>query len=179
MPRQYLPWHTFVVGKYYDCKTFTAQTSVGYLVKRCATQMIDLAERTFAAHGVNFTQWLVLMRLRTEAPMSVGELARGLGHDQGALTRVIDALDQAGLVERRRSRTDRRAIELRLTGAGRRSVEAQLPLVVDKLNELLDVFSNRELDTLIALLQRLLQRLGEFDPPARTGLRTAGVAAAG
>lgn len=155
------------MGNYYDCGTFKAQNSVGYLIKRCTTRLIDLAERTFSAHGVNFTQWLVLMRLRAQAPMSVGELARELAHDQGALTRVIDTLHKAGLVERRRSKTDRRAIELRLTEEGLRSVEAQLPLVVDKLNDLLDVFSAHELDTLIALLQRLLQRLDEFESPER------------
>ena len=162
-----MPWHAFAVANYYDCQSFTAQKSVGYLVKRCSAQIVELAERTFAAHGVNFTQWLVLMKLRSQAPMSVGELARELGHDQGALTRVIDTLHKAELVERRRSQTDRRAIELRLTADGLRTVEAQLPLVVDKLNELLGVFTTDELDTLISLLQRLLDRLNTFNPTIR------------
>ena len=130
--------------------------------------MTDFAERTFSERDVPFTQWLTLMKLRTESPMSASELARSLGHNQGALTRVLDALEATGMVERRRSTSDRRSVELRLTAEGSRYVEAQLPIAIDALNHVLDVFSPSEVETMIDLLSRLLARLN--------GLKTQGTA---
>lgn len=147
------------MSNYYHSKSFVAERSLGYLVKRCSVMMTDFAERAFAEHGVPFTQWLTLMKLRKEAPIAVGELACALGHDQGALTRVVDALVQAGLVERRRSAADRRSVELRLTDSGHAYVEDQLPIAINALNHVLEPFSHEEVDNLLELLGRLLQRL--------------------
>lgn len=161
-----MPWHNLPMSGYYRPKSFVAERSLGYLVKRCAVMMTDLAERAFAEHGVPFTQWLTLMKLRKEAPISVGELACALGHDQGALTRVVDALVKAGMVERQRSAADRRSVELRLTDSGQTYVEDQLPIAVDALNHVLESFSHEEVDSMLDLLARLLQRLTEVKADA-------------
>lgn len=158
---------------YYDASSFRPERSIGYLVKRCTVMMTDLAEHAFKEHGVPFTQWLTLMKLRTAAPMSVGELARSLGHDQGALTRVVDALVASGMVDRRRSATDRRSVELRLTADGKHYVEAQLPIAVDALNHVLEAFTSEEVDTMIDLLGRLLNRLDAVKAEQTGGDRSA------
>lgn len=161
-----MPWHNLPMSGYYHSKSFVAERSLGYLVKRCGVLMTDLAECAFAEHGVPFTQWLTLMKLRQEAPISVGDLACALGHDQGALTRVVDALVKAGMVDRRRSAADRRSVELRLTESGQTYVEDQLPIAIDALNHVLETFSHAEVDSLLDLLGRLLQRLTDVKTDA-------------
>lgn len=155
-------WHNLPMSGYYHPKTFIADRSLGYLVKRCSVLMMDLAERAFAEHGVPFTQWLTLVKLHNHEPISVGRLAEELGHDQGALTRVVDALVKAGMVDRRRSTTDRRRVELKLTDSGRGYIDEQLPIALDAINRVLETFSREETDQLVDLLTRLLQRLTEF-----------------
>jgi DNA-binding MarR family transcriptional regulator len=111
---------------------------------------------------LSFTQWVTLMSLRNKGPrLSATHLSREVGHDMGALTRVIDGLEKSGHVRRERSLEDRRAVQISLTDKGLRDAEAQLGIIVDLQNKLLEPFSKSEADTLVLLLQRLHQTLLE------------------
>jgi DNA-binding MarR family transcriptional regulator len=165
---------------YYTADNFEAMNSLGYLVKRCAGLMMVLAENAFESQTLSFTQWIVLMKLLShQSHMSATELSKETGHDMGALTRVVDILENAGLVKRERSVHDRRAVEIALTAAGRREVEGTKCTVIELLNELLEPFSRDEVHTMIGLLQRLLARLQYYSDLPPDELRAAQAEAAG
>lgn len=153
---------------YYNAENFVSRNSLGYLVKRCAGMLMILAESKFDSEPLSFTHWVVLMNLLGhESHMSATALSKETGHDMGALTRVVDSLEQSGLVRRERSQHDRRTVEITLTAAGRRQVESTRCVVMDMTNEMLSVFSHDEVHTLITLLQRLFTRLQHYSdmPP--------------
>jgi DNA-binding PadR family transcriptional regulator len=81
------------------------------------------------------------------------------------LTRVIDQLQERGLLERVRRGHDRRKVELQLTEEGRKTVEILIPLVVDKLNLALAEFSREEAAELKRLLLKLNTRLAMMLDP--------------
>jgi len=148
---------------YYKAENFEPGKSLGYLIKRCGTLMTGLAADVFVSQPLSFTQWTVLMRLhKNSTHLSATELGEGLGHDLGALTRVVDSLERAGFVERERGRRDRRTVEIALTPEGLRQVESSTHLVVGLLNNLLEPFSRNEFESLITQLERLLARLQEY-----------------
>jgi len=147
---------------YYKVETLEPMKSIGFLIKRCGVMMSQLAERRFESQQISFTQWLVLIRLRFHDHMSATRLSEEMGHDMGALTRVVDTLERAGLVRRERSQQDRRAVEIAITAEGRRTVEACMGFIVGLMNELVEPYSKEELDTLIHQLQRLMLRLQEY-----------------
>ncbi|HMD58619.1 MAG TPA: MarR family transcriptional regulator [Steroidobacteraceae bacterium] len=145
---------------YYTLDTLQASNSVGFLMKRCGVLMSQLAEQRFAALSISFTQWLALHWLATQQRrVSATRLSEELGHDMGALTRVVDQLERLGFVRRERSRRDRRAVEIAITPAGRRQARSAKRVLLELLNQLVAPFSEREIDTLIVLLQRLMQHL--------------------
>src|ERR1700722_9893893 len=144
---------------FYTLESLEPENSVGFLVKRCGIVMTQLAERRFEAHKISFTQWMVLMWLTPRLHASPTELSAHLGHDMGALTRMVDELERDGMVRRDRSRQDRRAVEIAVTPEGRRVAYAGKQLMVDVLNELVAPYSKAEADALISLLQHLLSRL--------------------
>lgn len=144
---------------YYTPDSLQANNSVGFLIKRCGIVMTQIAERRFQSQPISFTEWLVLIWLTTRPHASPTELSTHIGHDMGALTRVVDELERAGLVRRDRSDHDRRAVEIAITPEGRRVALAGKRLMLESLNELLGPFSKAEVDTLISLLQRLLLRM--------------------
>jgi len=74
---------------------------------------------------------------------------------------VVDELERRGLVRRERSRSDRRAVEIAVTSAGRRQAESAKRAIVELLNELVEPYSDAEIATLIRLLQSMLARLQE------------------
>jgi DNA-binding MarR family transcriptional regulator len=145
--------------QYYRADSFRASESIGYLMKRVKNLMTDIIEAAFERHGFNFTHWIVLMYLRDGLGNTTAGICREMHHDSGALTRVVDQLEQRGLINRQRSREDRRVVELELTRSGRETVEQLIPVVVDHLNGALDALSYDEIDQLKHLLQRVLTRL--------------------
>ena len=105
---------------YYTLESLEANNSVGFLIKRCGIVMTQIAERRFESQPISFTQWMVLMWLTQRPQASPTELSAHLGHDMGALTRVVDELEREGMVRRDRSQRDRRAVEIAITPEGRR-----------------------------------------------------------
>ncbi len=105
---------------YYTLESLEANNSVGFLIKRCGIVMTQIAERRFESQQISFTQWMVLIWLTKRPQASPTELSAHLGHDMGALTRVVDELEREGMVRRDRSQHDRRAVEIAITPEGRR-----------------------------------------------------------
>jgi len=154
----------------YDVATYTAQTSIGYLVKRAHSLTLDIMEPVFAAHGFSFIQYVILSWLRDDIAVNPRDICAQYRHDSGALTRVIDQLAERGLLERMRRDRDRRKVELQLTPAGRDAIERLVPLVVDKLNEALRDFTETEALELRRLLVKLNSSLQGIVEPADSTL---------
>ena len=78
------------------------------------------ANKRAAVLGATKAQWRVLARLsRTGDGVRQIELADALDVEPITLCRMIDRLEEAGLVERRRDGADRRAWRIHLTAGGR------------------------------------------------------------
>jgi DNA-binding MarR family transcriptional regulator len=154
---------------YYTLETLAPGKSVGFLIKRCGVLMQQHAEARFAQLPITFTQWMVLATLLRAEWVSASQLSAELGHDMGALTRVVDGLERRGFVRRERSVRDRRSVEIAITPAGRKQAQTGKGLLVDLLNELIAPLAVKEVDELIGLLQRLMLHLQE-SAEARTVL---------
>jgi DNA-binding MarR family transcriptional regulator len=141
--------------QHYHASTYKAQIGVGYLVKRAHSLMLDILEPVIEQRGFSFIQYVVLTSLRDGIAVNPKAICVQYRHDSGALTRVIDQLAERGLLERVRRDRDRRKVELQLTPAGRETIESLVPLVVDKLNEVLGDFDGAEFQELLRLLMKL------------------------
>jgi DNA-binding MarR family transcriptional regulator len=129
---------------------------VGYLIKRCGILMTQIAEERFETQPISFTQWVILIQLANHPHQSPTEISSHIGYDMGALTRIVDDLQEKKLVHRERSEKDRRAVQIALTPEGRRLAFSAKTAVLDLANELVEPYSKAETDMLISLLQRLL-----------------------
>jgi DNA-binding MarR family transcriptional regulator len=158
-----------VSKQHYQLSTYRAQNSIGYLVKRAHSLMLDVMEPLLEERGFSFVQYVILAWLRDGIAVNPKEICAQYRHDSGAMTRVIDQLAERGLLERIRRDRDRRKVELQLTPAGREAVEGLIPLVVEKLNLALADFSSEEVQELLRLLIKLnttLQSGAERSPAA-------------
>jgi DNA-binding MarR family transcriptional regulator len=145
---------------FYRAGQYGMKNSVGYLVRRSANLILPQFEAMFAEDELTFSQWTVLMALREWQATTSTEIARNICHDAGSLTRMLDQLEQRGLVTRLRSDTDRRVVMLTLTPRGTELVESLMPKVVGFWNGLLGDFNHAEVKTLIKLLTRLVAAAG-------------------
>jgi DNA-binding MarR family transcriptional regulator len=145
--------------QHYRAEDYQARSSVGYLLKRAHLLLVDQLELALAGDDITATQWIVLMHLRDGLAINASDLCAQLRHDSGALTRLIDQLEARALVQRERSREDRREVQLRLTEAGRQTIAALIPKVVERLNFSLRDFSGAETAALTRLLTKLIASL--------------------
>jgi DNA-binding MarR family transcriptional regulator len=143
--------------QHYLPDTYRSRDSVGYLVRRLYTLMLARFESALAQADFTLTQWIVLIQVHEGVARTASDIAHDLGHDTGALTRVVDQLEARGFLQRRRSAQDRRQVELRLTPAGHAIVKKLLPLVVDQTNQALTPLTREE----FGQMQRMLVRLVE------------------
>jgi DNA-binding MarR family transcriptional regulator len=153
--------------QHYHAATYTAKSSVGYLIKRAHAMLMDVLDNLFADRGFSFIHYAILTYVRDGIAVNPKDICVQYRHDSGALTRVIDQLEERGLLERVRRGADRRKVELQLTDEGRKTVESLIPLVVDKLNLALGDFSREEVAEFKRLLVKLNTRLTTtLDPKA-------------
>jgi DNA-binding MarR family transcriptional regulator len=141
-----------VAKQHYQAQTYKAQSSVGYLVKRSHSLCLDALEPVLKEHGFTFLQYQILTWLRDGIILNPSDICTQYRHNSGALTRVIDQLEEKGFIERLRRDRDRRKVELQLTDAGRKVIGSLIPLVVEQLNLALEDFSSDELGQLTRLL---------------------------
>jgi DNA-binding MarR family transcriptional regulator len=163
--------------QYYHPQTYLSRDSVGYLVRRLYTLLLARFEGALAQADFTLTQWIVLIQVRDGLARTASDIANDLGHDSGALTRVVDQLERRGYLQRSRSRKDRRVVELKLTPAGKAIIEELLPLVVDHTNAALAPLSKSEFVQLRSYLVRLLDHAqdGNVLPAARAAGKRAPV----
>ncbi|SHG37063.1 MarR family transcriptional regulator, transcriptional regulator for hemolysin [Streptoalloteichus hindustanus] len=112
-------------------------------------------DRVLSGHGVTFAGFLVLRGLAA-GPVGNGELAARLEIEAPTLTRQVNRLVRAGLVERSVPDGDRRAVRLSLSERGRRLLADVERAVAEGDAELAAPLDADELAT----LRRLLGRLG-------------------
>jgi DNA-binding MarR family transcriptional regulator len=79
------------------------------------------------------------------------------------MTKRLDRMEAAGLIERRPDPHDRRGTLVRLTRRGKRVIDAAVETHVENERRLLDPLSAQERRTLDALLRTLLIRLEQGD----------------
>ena len=90
-----------------------------------AVFLLARAQRAYAAallrrHGLHPGQELLLLQLFEQDGQTQGALLDAVGLDHSTVSRSLTRMEAAGLVRRRVSDTDRRAMVVSLTPAGRR-----------------------------------------------------------
>jgi len=106
-----------------------------------------LAEANAARLGVNLTDYECLDLIGL-GRVTAGDLARLTGLTSGAVTGVIDRLEQAGLARRERDPADRRKVYVRMTAAARRHAAA-FAAFGDAIDRLTDNYSEAEIALLV------------------------------
>ncbi|BCI51962.1 putative transcriptional regulator, MarR family protein [Mycolicibacterium litorale] len=82
--------------------------------------------------NLTYPQYLVLVVLWEEGPVTVGRLGQRLQLDSGTLSPLLKRLEANGIVVRRRSRADERQVEVELTDAGR-ALEERAQCIPERL----------------------------------------------
>src|ERR1700722_20025321 len=94
------------------------------LIARAARQYRRSVDRRLQPFGLTEATWLPLIHIaRARQPMRQKDLAASLVLDGSSVVRLLDALEAAGLIERREESADRRAKIITVTDRGLSVIE--------------------------------------------------------
>jgi DNA-binding MarR family transcriptional regulator len=131
--------------------------SVGYLLGRARASLLAGLDAGLAPFGLNAMQYAVLKHLADDSARTAADLCRLMYYDTGSMTRILDRLEEKGLLRRERCREDRRVVFLRVAAAGR----AQLPRLratgTRVLEDHLAGFDAAEVESLKSYLGRMIE----------------------
>jgi DNA-binding MarR family transcriptional regulator len=132
----------------------------------------------FAEHlheiGVSARAFGVLANLDVAGSRTQQELADALGIHRNNMVALIDDLEASGWVKRHRSKTDRRAFEIRLTESGAKvvaQVNAAVPLLDKEISQELSKDERKVLSSLLRRVADTLQLTPGVHPHLATRTR--------
>ncbi|MCK6627568.1 MAG: MarR family transcriptional regulator [Anaerolineae bacterium] len=104
--------------------------------------------------GLNVTEWKCLDILELRGPLMAGELAELTGLTTGAITGVIDRLEQGGFVRRERDPHDRRKVIVQPTGEHKQGTIQVFETLMQRYAELFEAYNEQELAFILDYLTR-------------------------
>ena len=129
---------------------------------RFARQADAEVDRVFATHDLQPGWFDVLATLRRAGEpyeLTPTQLLESAMLSSGGMTKRLDRLVEAGLIERRPDPRDRRGVRVRLTRRGLQTVDRAVQAHVAREHELLAPLTAREREQLDRLLRKLLAGL--------------------
>ena len=133
----------------------TRTTSYGWMIQQIAGRLNRAMESRLSPHGLNIQQFAVMMTVLEEGGQTQTEIGSRFSMPPYAISRAIDHLVQAELVERRAHPTSRRAFTIHATEKGRALAPVLFGIVGDVNAELTAPLTKEQREQLGTLLQML------------------------
>jgi DNA-binding MarR family transcriptional regulator len=135
--------------------------STAFLLKRVGMLAKERSMEAYEALGANPYHYSVLAVLEEGARDTQAKIADALGYDRSWLVGLLDELEEAGLIERKRDPEDRRRHLVSLNPAGKKRL-AQLRAVSKKVED--DLLASLDAEQRAQLHELLLQLAADHDP---------------
>ena len=129
---------------------------LGYNVRRANVKYFQNFGDIVGDHDVTPGQFGVLAIIDANPGLNQSELGQAMGVDRSTVVAVIDRLEGRGLVVRDPSPKDRRSYALRLSDTGARFLQELVPVVEQYDRQAAKALTDKEVETLVDLLRRLV-----------------------
>jgi DNA-binding MarR family transcriptional regulator len=142
-------------------KPFASLEEEAFLgLQRTASLLIQALGRELKGHDLTPAQYNTLRILRGAQPdaLTCGEIGERLVSPGPDVTRLLDRLEQGGLVTRLRDAEDRRVVRARITGKGSELLDRLDEPVGEMLARLLGNLGPAKLKSLVGLLEQARAR---------------------
>ena len=131
-----------------------------FLLARVQHRLITHVNQELKKEGVQLSkgQMGVLVALTEQREATMGQLRDTLDIDSAVLTRVVDKLQDRGLVQRRSNQEDRRQVLIQATGEGLGQAAVVLRIFKAANGLIQEGFTSRELDAFKRVNAAILEK---------------------
>ena len=141
-----------------------------YLINRTGVRIATAFGEVLREHGITLQMWRVLAALDHADGQRISDLAALTSIDVSTLSRLIDAMQEKDLVDRRRSNgADARVVTVHATDAGHALTPKIIPRARHYEEVALQGFTAEEQETLKAMLARVYGNIDALEEEAAGG----------
>lgn len=144
-----------IMADKYDC--LKLENQLCFPLYACAKEVVRHYKPLLDKLDLTYTQYIVMMVLWEKKTVNVKTLGENLYLDSGTLTPLLKRLEAKGLVKRKRSHSDERALNVSITEKGENLREAALN-IPQEIHERMQL-PKEEADTLYTLLYKTLDQV--------------------
>jgi DNA-binding MarR family transcriptional regulator len=128
--------------------------SSNLLKKKLAVDLVD--------YDISPEQWAILTRAHAMEGSNQKNLAETSSKDRAAVTRILNILEDKGLVERKHSSCDKREFLIYLTSDGHRMYKETSVIISESLEEINSILDHAELKNMRQSLIKLISNLEDI-----------------
>lgn len=129
-----------------------------FAVARVTRRWRKLLDERLKDLGVTQARWTTMVYLQKGGEgLTQRELARLMAIENPTLVRLLDSLEQQGLIERRPCPNDRRARRLHLTPDGTEFMNVLTERAAKLREEMLEGISDEEIEGAVAVFHKILE----------------------
>ncbi len=126
-----------------------------YKLLQTKKKMVHAVRKDFQEVGITHENYITLHFIYENPGITQSELADINDKDRNVIVKTIDKLENMGLVNRIRSKDDRRAFTLQVTDDGVRIIDEYWDRIILRQKEALGNLSEDEQKTLVELLDKV------------------------
>ena len=139
--------------------SFRLETCVGYVSVNSMKMISDAFGKRLEKKGITRIQWIALYYLDSEESISQKNLAIKMKTKDPSIARLLDRMERDGLIQRIKSKEDRRVTYVKLTDKGKTLKDEVLPEGEIFSDILLDGISDDDLKTFQKVLDALVMNV--------------------
>lgn len=128
-----------------------------YKLLKAEKKMVTYVRKDFHEVGITHENYITLHFIYENEGITQAELADINDKDRNVIVKTIDKLERMGLVNRIRSKDDRRAFTLKITDEGIKIIDEYWDRIILRQEEALSALSEDERKTLTALLEKVCE----------------------
>ena len=134
---------------------------VGVYLNLVHNQFKQYLNKIFHNRGFNLTpeQYLVIDTLWDEGVLSQQQIADIIIKDKNSVTKLIDALEKKGLVQRRTDEQDRRLNKIHLTEEALNIKDVITKIAIESTNTIFRNIPREDLDKFVSVLNKMSQNI--------------------
>ncbi|MBU3143742.1 MarR family winged helix-turn-helix transcriptional regulator [Clostridium sp. CF012] len=136
---------------------FDIESCVCFINNKTAKKMANMFNERLIPLGVTRVQWIAMYYLLKNGDLSQKELGEKMDIKESTVARLLDRMEEEGLIIRTQVKEDRRVKYIKLTPKGRERIEELLP-EGQKMSEL---FSLGITEDEIQVFKRVLEKFVE------------------
>jgi DNA-binding MarR family transcriptional regulator len=147
-----------------DQERYDAPFIARLLLPKAVARVFEVQDRALAVIGLTARQGLILLSCDLGEANTAAELAGLYGLEASSITRLVDRLEKKRLIERTRSRSDRRKAILGLTPRGKSALRRAVKIAAPIARTTWKGVTEGERKTLAAIIAKVLNNLKQMGP---------------